>query len=221
MSTRARRKRRKHGRIMAVSCRLLLILALLCVVARQMDAREARLKAEEARRAAGSQETDVFTPDPWWEPEEPLPDPRFPDVVEPEEDENEKIVQALLEQGYISDSIPMPYDHQCILRAACWEWDVDFCTMLGLYQLESTFNADAENGTHYGYGQLSQYYFPNTKDPVSNIRRSTQLIAEKLEQYGNLDAALCAYHEGHDTGDRGYSDTVKAYIRTWKEVLGE
>lgn len=218
------RKRRRHAREEGASWRLLLLVPLLMVLAWGLDAREAA-RLEKAEAEAKQTQAEAFTPEPGWEPSGLLEDPRYPDegadTVEPEEDEAQKIEAALLEQGYISDKIPMPYDDQCVLRAACWEWNVDFCTMLGIYQLESMFNSDAVNGDHYGYGQLSQTYFPGTKDPVQNIRRSTQLVAEHMEKYGNLDAALCAYHDGHDTGERGYSRVVKSYIKIWKEALGE
>ena len=45
-----------------------------------------------------------------------------PEPVE-EEDENEKIEAALLEQGYLHEEIPLDFDLQCHLIAVCEEWN--------------------------------------------------------------------------------------------------
>ena len=35
-----------------------------------------------------------------------------------------------------------------------------------------------------------------------------EYLGSLIERYGDLSAALCSYHDGHDTGRRGYSNAV-------------
>lgn len=73
-----------------------------------------------------------------------------PEPVE-EEDENEKIEAALLEQGYLHEEIPLDFDLQCHLITVCEEYDVPQSVALGVIQAESSFTATASNGSCYGY----------------------------------------------------------------------
>lgn len=75
-----------------------------------------------------------------------------PEPVE-EEDENEKIEAALLEQGYLHEEIPLDFDLQCHLIAVCEEYGVPQNVALGVIQAESSFTATAANGSCYGYTQ--------------------------------------------------------------------
>lgn len=71
-----------------------------------------------------------------------------PEPVE-EEDENEKIEAALLEQGYLHEEIPLDFDLQCHLIAVCEEYGVPQSVALGVIQAESSFTATASNGSCY------------------------------------------------------------------------
>ena len=73
-----------------------------------------------------------------------------PEPVE-EEDENEKIEAALLEQGYLHEEIPLDFDLQCHLIAVCEEYGVPQNVALGVIQAESSFTATAANGSCYGH----------------------------------------------------------------------
>lgn len=73
-----------------------------------------------------------------------------PEPVE-EEDENEKIEAALLEQGYLHEEIPLDFDLQCHLITVCEEYSVPQSVALGVIQAESSFTATASNGSCYGY----------------------------------------------------------------------
>ena len=77
-----------------------------------------------------------------------------PEPVE-EEDENEKIEAALLEQGYLHEEIPLDFDLQCHLITVCEEYGVPQSVALGVIQAESSFTATAANGSCYGYKLLS------------------------------------------------------------------
>lgn len=77
-----------------------------------------------------------------------------PEPVE-EEEENEKIEAALLEQGYLHEEIPLDFDLQCHLIAVCEEYGVPQNVALGVIQAESSFTATAANGSCYGYMQIN------------------------------------------------------------------
>ena len=44
----------------------------------------------------------------------------------------------------------------------------------------------------------------------------SRTYASLIDQYGDLGAALCAYHDGHDTGRRGYSNAVLEAAERWR-----
>ena len=79
-----------------------------------------------------------------------LPDPVAVTPValqaeEPGEDtlEAEKIEAALLEQGYFSDAIPLPYDLQDTMRTACEEYGCPYPLALAVAEVESNFDVEA------------------------------------------------------------------------------
>lgn len=83
---------------------------------------------------------------------------------------------------------------------------------LAVIWVESRFDREAVNGDCYGLCQLKEKYFPgaSTMTGAENIRAGMAHLGELLEQYDNLDAALCAYRWGSDTGDRSYAGEVLA-----------
>ena len=70
--------------------------------------------------------------------------------------ESEKIEQALLEQGYLHQEIPLSFDLQCHLKTVCEEYGVPYHIALGVIQAESSFTADATNGICFGYMQINK-----------------------------------------------------------------
>ncbi|MFR5990314.1 MAG: hypothetical protein ACLUGP_07990 [Faecalibacterium prausnitzii] len=58
-----------------------------------------------------------------------------PEPVE-EEDENEKIEAALLEQGYLHEEIPLDFDLQCHLITVCEEYGVPQSVALASFRPE-------------------------------------------------------------------------------------
>lgn len=83
---------------------------------------------------------------------------------------------------------------------------------LSVIWVESRFDREAVNGDCYGLCQLKERYFHGapTMTGAENIRAGIAYLGELLEQYDNLDAALCAYRWGSDTGDRRYAKEVLA-----------
>lgn len=83
---------------------------------------------------------------------------------------------------------------------------------LSLIWVESRYDREAVNGACYGLCQLKEKYFPGASSMTGaeNIRAGMNRLGELLEEYDNLDAALCAYRWGSDNGDRHYAGEVLA-----------
>ena len=43
-----------------------------------------------------------------------------------------------------------------------------------------------------------------------------EYLGSLIERYGDLSAALCSYHDGYDTGRRGYSNAVLEAAEIWQ-----
>lgn len=160
-----------------------------------------------------------------------------PEPVE-EEDENEKIEAALLEQGYLHEEIPLDFDLQCHLIAVCEEYGVPQNVALGVIQAESSFTATAANGSCYGYMQINSINsewlsekigVTDLADPYQNIRSGVFILSDLYGKYGDWHKALICYNYG-EGGARehvfskgytttSYSRTVMEYADAWAEVL--
>lgn len=160
-----------------------------------------------------------------------------PEPVE-EEDENEKIEAALLEQGYLHEEIPLDFDLQCHLITVCEEYGVPQSVALGVIQAESSFTATASNGSCYGYMQINSINsewlsekigVTDLTDPYQNIRSGVFILSDLYGKYGDWHKALICYNCG-EGGARehvfskgytttSYSRTVMEYADAWAEVL--
>lgn len=115
------------------------------------------------------------------------------------------------EEEYPPKDFPLTPGEWTALKESCAAGGVPLEVGLGLIWVESRFDAGAVNTVSgcYGYCQLSPRYFPGGLSPEENIRAGMGYLAEQLQRYeGDLEAALTAYHDGHDTGDRGYARAV-------------
>lgn len=116
-------------------------------------------------------------------------------------------VEEVREDWY-DESIPLDREYQKALREACAAWKVPVCDVLGLIEVESGFQADAENGVSYGLCQLNRKYFHDGLSPAENIRAGVEYYGKLLERYkGDTQAALVAYNQGK------YNGTVTDYAR--------
>lgn len=117
------------------------------------------------------------------------------------------------------EDVPLDADLQAVLWEACEEYGVEYALALGLMEVESSFWEDAVSAANcYGLMQLNPKYFPSGLSSEDNIRYGVAFLAEKIAQYGNLEAALTAYNAGHDTGDREYAGNVLAAAERWRET---
>lgn len=138
---------------------------------------------------------------------------------DPPPDENALIEAALVAQGYFREDVPLSFSLQDHLHTACEANNVPYHVALGLIWVESRFQPDADNGTSYGLCQLNRDYFPDKLTPAENIWAGMEYLGSLIDQYGDLGAALCAYHDGHDTGRRGYSNAVLEAAEVWKTAI--
>lgn len=173
---------------------------------------------------------------PLWAEE---PEPLAQEVTEDPE-EPEKIEQALVEQGYLHEEIPLDFDLQCHLITVCEEYGVPYHIALGVIQAESSFTADASNGTCFGYMQINKINaewlsesigVTDLTDPYQNLRSGVFILSDLFGDYGDWHKALIAYNYGPSGAQEhvfskgytttGYSRAVMEYADAWLEVVGE
>lgn len=155
-------------------------------------------------------------------------------------EEPEKIEQALLKQGYLHEEIPLNFDLQCHLISVCEEYGVPYHIALGVIQAESSFTADASNGTCFGYMQINKINaewlsesigVTDLADPYQNLRSGVFILSDLFGDYGDWHKALIAYNYGPSGAQEhvfskgytttGYSRAVMEYADAWLEVVGE
>lgn len=181
-------------------CALLLLLAcaaLLCAAAPGVNRKEAG--PEEMAHTLPQETAGITAPE--------LPE---------EQDETD---QALPEQGYCRADVPLSPLLQGTLRTMCGIYGVPYEVALGLIQYESGFDTQAVNEPSgcYGLCQLNPKYFPEGLTPEENIAYGMEYLGRLIREYGDVSAALTAYHAGYDNGDRAYADVVLAYAGNWVE----
>ena len=118
------------------------------------------------------------------------------------------------------DGIPLPEELIAVLVASCEAEGVPQDIALGVMDVETggTFDPTAVNPVSgcYGLMQLNPVYFPSGLSPAENIQAGIGYLGELLARYGATDAALTAYHDGHDTGRRGYALAVLEAAEKWR-----
>ena len=140
-----------------------------------------------------------------------------------EDFENEKIEAALVEMGYFRDDIPMDFETQACLRAACEESGVPFEIALAVIRKESTYqNITGDSGDSIGYMQVQPKWHQermrrlgvtDLTQPLANFRVGCDYLAELMDKYPT-EEALTAYNSGKP-GKSDYADTVLKY---WREL---
>lgn len=141
-------------------------------------------------------------------------------------EEEVKIAEALLEQGYFRDDIPLSYEEQDYLHTACEEFGVDHALMLALIEQESNFqNVAGDDGRSVGYCQIQEKWWgrlmheigaEDLYQPYDNFRVSAAILAENTAKYGTVEDALTAYNTGKP-GASAYSKAVMAAAERWRK----
>lgn len=218
-----RRRAVRRRRITAVACLGAVLLAMVWAIAM-------------ACAAAGEEETAM-----------PTPVALAPvSTVTPEAGEDpleaEKIEAALLEQGYFSDAIPLPYDLQDTMRTACEEYGCPYPLALAVAEVESNFDVEAVGAVgEVGVMQLNpgpeNTYWINLQaetnqdptTPAGNIVCGVYLLGTHLINYEDTEKALMAYNMGPagalQAWEAGvtsteYTEKVMEAANRWEAVLG-
>ena len=156
--------------------------------------------------------------------------------------EAEKIEAALLEQGYFSDAIPLPYDLQDTMRTACEEYGCPYPLALAVAEVESNFDVEAVGAVgEVGVMQLNpgpeNTYWINLQaetnqdptTPAGNIVCGVYLLGTHLINYEDTEKALMAYNMGpagalqaweDGITSTEYTEKVMEAMDRWEAVLG-
>lgn len=114
------------------------------------------------------------------------------------------------------EDVPLSAELQAALLTICEEAGVDPLLALGLIQTESNFQPDAVSKSgDYGLCQLNHNYFDPNMTPEENLRAGIGYLGNLLEKHRTTEAALTAYHVGHDDGTRSYAAVVLGHAAAW------
>ena len=216
-----RRRELARRRIITLACAAVLLLAIVWAIATACTAQE---NEPEKEIAAGDPAVFV-TPATG---EDPM--------------EAEKIEEALLAQGYLSDAVPLSYDLQDIMRTACEEYGCPYSLALAVAEVESHFDMDAVGTVgEVGIMQLNpgpeNTYWVNLEaetnqdptTPAGNIVCGVYLLGAHLANYGDTEKAVMAYNMGNAGAERawengvtstGHSEKVMEAMARWEAVVG-
>lgn len=124
--------------------------------------------------------------------------------------------------------IPLEQPLAETLLNCCEEYGVPLHLGLGVMEIESNFDLNAISSKNcVGLMQINPLYAWILEDatgadyltPEGKIRCGIYYLFSLLTQYGDTAAALCAYHAGHDTGDRTYSNAVLSAAEEWLQYI--
>ncbi len=166
----------------------------------------------------------------------------------PDAMEQERIEEALVEQGYLSDALPIPYDWQDWLRTYAELYggeqaDEVFLLALAVAETESRFDMTAVGSL----GEVGMFQLlPGPGDAyheeieaatgldvhtdAGNIAGGVWKLAGLMKKYGNANDAAMAYNMGeggakkaraNGVADTEYSRAVVAAMEKWREVLDQ
>jgi soluble lytic murein transglycosylase-like protein len=200
-----------------------------------------------SRDGKASQEVEVITPEAisYYEQNEPVVTYLAVETAEAvveylEKNENELIEKALLEQGYLSDDVPLSYDLQDMARTWCSQYGVPYTLVLAVIQQESSFITNAQNGSCFGYMQVNdintewlreEIGVTDLKDPAQNLHSGIFILGDLYAKYGDWNTALICYNHGEAGAYKyvfsqgiestSYSRSVLDLREEWKLVVSD
>lgn len=216
-----RRRELARRRIITMACAAVLLLAIVWAIATACTAQE-----NEPEKEVTDVDPVVFVTPPIGE------DPM----------EAEKIEEALLAQGYLSDAVPLSYDLQDIMRTACEEYGCPYPLALAVAEVESHFDMDAVGAVgEVGIMQLNpgpeNTYWINLEaetgedptTPAGNIICGAYLLGTHMANYGDTEKAVMAYNMGNAGAERAWengvtstehSEKIMEAMARWEAVVG-
>lgn len=144
--------------------------------------------------------------------------------------ENEPKAKPVVEQSHYCDSIPLTYEEQDWLRAACEEFNVPYALALGLIEKETEFrNIVGDDGASTGYMQIQQKWHwdrmerlgvTDLLDPQGNFRVGCDFLDELYGKSNDWSVSLTVYNIGHDPGFvTDYAEDVMENYARWQEII--
>ena len=119
--------------------------------------------------------------------------------------------------------VPMPKEHQEIVRYWCKQLDVSERLVYGVIFAESGFNNEAVNERTgcFGYMQLNPAVFDKSRfsDPKANLTAGIMELARLKCIYGDIRTVLLCYNNGETGAARLIADGVTETDYT-RKVLG-
>ena len=123
---------------------------------------------------------------------------------------------AMIEDTFLRDDIPLPFELQTKLYGACLEFGVEYELALAVMEQETQFrNLMGDGGKAYGYFQvwpkwhkdrMEKLGVTDLMDPESNFRVACDFLSECINKYG-LERGLGYYNSG-EAKVTGYSREV-------------
>ncbi len=110
-------------------------------------------------------------------------------------------------KGFREIDLPLNYKEQEFLYLLSKDYDISYPLLLGLIDLESSFNKDLVSNTNdYGLMQINavnhdwlkhNLEFDDILDPYNNIRSGTFILSQLFDKYGgDENKVLMAYNMG-------------------------
>lgn len=140
------------------------------------------------------------------------------EAEDPQEDA--KITEALMEQGYYRDDIPLSNELQDYLHTAAEQAGIPYELALAVIKKETNFqNVVGDDGCSVGYMQIQEKWHKermerlgvsDLNEPYGNFQVGCDFLSELLWRYGEPEDALTAYNSGHP-GKSQYARDVIAY----------
>lgn len=134
-----------------------------------------------------------------------------------------------------TDKVPMSDGYQCAMQDACRLYDVPYSLALGMAEIESHFDFEADSGLAWGIMQINPINYDwlleegiDATTYTGNIEAGVYMIGQLLEKY-DVHKALMAYNCGEYGASRlwdegyhssQYSRDVVAAAERWEEVIG-
>ena len=120
-------------------------------------------------------------------------------------------------------NVPLDQELQLHIISEAEAHNIDPAIILAMAFRETTYRTDAigDGGNSYGLLQIQPKWHrermqrlgcTNLLDPYQNVIVGIDYLAENLNRYGSIEAALTAYNRGH------YSGTVTSYA---KDILSK
>lgn len=186
-------------------------------------------------------ETEVLQPEESKKMEDFLKQPEAPRIFSPFNITYEDW-DGGIKGGFTSYQIPEDYEKrggalsetmQIYTYCTCRHYEVDYATVLAMFEMESGYRQDADNDGAVGYMQIipthhwdrmERLKVTDIRDPYQNIKVGVDYLAELLEKYdGDYERALTAYRWGATGAQEEYfsqGQTCSKYSQAVLETAG-